>query len=94
MHLAVLSDIHGIPGDDETGISPGLPDHLKALQRRGARVVLVGHTHAPFVWHAGPVLIINPGSVGLSPQTGWRASYALLDLDVEHGVSVEHRLTY
>jgi putative phosphoesterase len=81
---------HGIPGDDETGISPGWPDNLAALQRSGARVVLVGHTHAPFVWQAGSVLIVNPGSVGLSPQTGWRASYALLEVD-ERGVSVEHR---
>ena len=50
----------------------------------------MGHTHAPFVWHSGDLLVVNPGSVGLSPETGWRASYALLDLSAE-GVAVRHR---
>jgi protein phosphatase len=34
-----------------------------------ADVVLVGHTHAPFIRRIGESLVVNPGSLG-QPKTG------------------------
>lgn len=82
---------HGVPEDDEAVVLPSAPRSADPLRRDGARVALVGHTHAPFVWQTDGLLVVNPGSVGLSPETGWRASYALLDLTAEGGVMVRHR---
>lgn len=89
--MGKLLATHGMPGDDETGVSPTWPDHIGTLQASGADVALVGHTHLPFSWYHKGILVVNPGSVGLSAITQWRASYAILNLSVERGVSVEHR---
>ncbi len=80
---------HGVPEDDEAEVLPSQPGSADLLRRAGARVALVGHTHAPFVWHTADLLVINPGSVGISRSTGWRASYGIVDLSVE-GVAVRH----
>ena len=82
---------HGIPEDDEAVVLPSAPRSADPLRRDGARVALVGHTHAPFVWQTDDLLVVNPGSVGLSQATGWRASYAVLDLSTEGGVMVRHK---
>jgi putative phosphoesterase len=83
---------HGLPGDDEGQIEPGhqAAQTLERLDWRGARLVLVGHSHIPFVLRGAEGTIVNPGSVGLSPQTGWRASYARLDLYPGGQVAVQH----
>jgi putative phosphoesterase len=81
---------HGIPGDDEGFIDPRRDDALEGLRWDGAQVLLVGHTHEPYVLRTSRGTVINPGSVGLSPQTGWRASYALVDLIREGQVAVRH----
>lgn len=82
---------HGIPDDDEAVVLPSEAGSADPLRRDGARVALVGHTHAPFVWQPHDLLVINPGSVGLSQGTGWRASYAVLDLSADDGVLVRHK---
>ena len=82
---------HGVPEDDEAVVLPSAPRSADPLRRNGARVALVGHTHAPFVWQTDDLLVVNPGSVGLTSETGWRASYAVLDLAAEGGVAVRHR---
>lgn len=81
---------HGVPGDDEGLLLPDRPDTWAALDWRGARLLLVAHTHQPFTLHAGPGLVVNPGSVGLPEPTGWRASYALVDLYPGGDVAVRH----
>ena len=81
---------HGIPGDDEGWIEPRHAAEMETLDWRGARVLLLGHSHSPFVLHGGKGLAINPGSVGISPQTHWRASYALLDLFASGQIAVQH----
>ncbi|MCJ7479402.1 MAG: YfcE family phosphodiesterase [Candidatus Nanohaloarchaeota archaeon QJJ-7] len=43
-------------------------------------VLLLGHTHVPFVKEVGDALVINPGSVGQPRDGDPRASYAELDL--------------
>ena len=83
---------HGVPGDDEGRIELELrgAESLERLEWRGTRVMLVGHSHVPFVLHGAQGTAINPGSVGLSPQTGWRASYARVDLYSGGQVAVQH----
>ena len=95
---------HGIPGDDEGFIDPARVNTFTALDWDGARLLLVGHTHRPFTIEAratGPRIggadsrmgvgtIVNPGSVGIPTPTGWRASYAILDLYSAGQIAVQH----
>lgn len=39
------------------------------VARISADVLLVGHTHVPFIRQVGPTLVVNPGSIG-QPKTG------------------------
>ena len=42
---------------------------MKELDHVKADVLLVGHTHTPFVRQIGDRLVVNPGSLG-QPKTG------------------------
>lgn len=44
-------------------------------------VLLMGHTHQPFVKQVSGTLVLNPGSVGQPRDRNPKASYALLDTD-------------
>lgn len=44
-------------------------------------VLIMGHTHLPYVERIDDTLIINPGSVGQPRDGNPEASYALLDID-------------
>ncbi|MGA2198902.1 MAG: metallophosphoesterase family protein [Nitrososphaerales archaeon] len=60
------------------------------LEKLGAGVIALGHTHVPFIWTGREGTVFNPGSVG-QPRTGdRRASYALLKTS-RAGIAVEHR---
>ncbi len=81
---------HGVPGNDEGFIVPTRSDTWTDLVRHAAQLLLVGHTHRPFVLETGDGLIVNPGSVGITRLTGWRATYALLDLFAGGQIAVQH----
>lgn len=54
-------------------------DELKLIS---ADVLLVGHTHTPFVQNVGHQVVVNPGSLG-QPKTGnTKACYAIWDQDI------------
>jgi putative phosphoesterase len=44
-------------------------------------VIVMGHTHQPFVETVGETLVVNPGSVGQPRDRDPRASYGIIDLD-------------
>lgn len=44
-------------------------------------VLMMGHTHVPFIKQVGKTLVVNPGSVGQPRDGNPDASYALLDLE-------------
>lgn len=44
-------------------------------------IVILGHTHKPYVKKVDGTLIVNPGSVGQPRDGDPRASYAIVDLD-------------
>lgn len=55
--------------------------HEEMLSRAKADVLVLGHTHVPYVKRYATGLVINPGSVGQPRDGDWRASFALLDSD-------------
>lgn len=62
--------VHAIPSDPLFGYSPEDSDQWKQeIGRINANVLIVGHTHTPFVRHEGNTTILNPGSLG-QPKTG------------------------
>jgi putative phosphoesterase len=46
-----------------------------------ADVVVVGHTHVPFVRRVGATLVVNPGSIGQLRGAGARYTYAVIDTE-------------
>lgn len=80
----VSLDTYLMPGN-----STELPDLVAAV---ASEVVVVGHTHLPFVEQVAGSLVINPGAVGRSLDGDPRASFALLDTE---GLQVSHhRIDY
>jgi len=49
------------------------------LRSVGARLLVLGHTHVPYVVRVRTGIILNPGSVGQPRDGDRRASYALVD---------------
>jgi len=74
---------HAIPSDPVWGLL-----HPEARAQRWAleialggfpEVLLVGHTHRPFLLNRGNATIVNPGSVGRPKDGDPRASYAIYE---------------
>ncbi len=61
---------HAKPSDPLYGYCPEESEEwIKELERVDADVLLVGHTHTPFLRKIGNKLVVNPGSLG-QPKTG------------------------
>jgi protein phosphatase len=56
----------------------------------GSTIILVGHSHEPFVRSVGDRMVVNPGSLGLPKDGDPRGSYGLWD----DGVFTLHRIAY
>lgn len=66
---------HATPSDPLFAYCPpGSPDWSREAETIDADVILVGHTHLPFVKRIGDRTIVNPGSLG-QPKHG--GSYAI-----------------
>ena len=62
------------------------------LERSRRDVVVLGHTHMPFVVHLPAGIVVNPGSVGQPRDGDPRASFAVFDTA---SMACEiHRVTY
>jgi diadenosine tetraphosphatase ApaH/serine/threonine PP2A family protein phosphatase len=74
--------VHGSPVSDVRSFlpSPG-DDDDELLQGVEAWRLIFGHTHLPFMRKAGPVELLNPGSVGMPFDGDPRAAYALIGSD-------------
>lgn len=81
--------IHGSPKDPlEEYVFPEDPEYvfLDFFNYTNSSIIVLGHTHAPFIKKINERLIFNPGSVGQPRDHDSRASYAILDtgtLEVE-----------
>lgn len=61
---------HAKPSDPLYGYCPADSDQwTKEVQKIEADVLIVGHTHTPFIRQVGQTLVVNPGSLG-QPKTG------------------------
>lgn len=61
---------HAEPSNPLYGYCPADSDQwLKEVNKIDADVLIVGHTHTPFIRKLGGTLVINPGSLG-QPKTG------------------------
>jgi putative phosphoesterase len=61
---------HAKPSDPLYGYCPEQSDEwIREMERIQADVLLVGHTHTPFIRQIGNRLVVNPGSLG-QPKTG------------------------
>ena len=76
MHVTVERDgtrfylCHAKPSDELYGYCPQDSEEWpKEISKLSADVLLVGHTHTPFVRNVGKQVIVNPGSLG-QPKTG------------------------
>jgi putative phosphoesterase len=71
---------HAAPSDPLFKYVPAnSPEWNQELQELSPAVLLVGHTHTPFVQTVGASLVANPGSLG-QPKTGSpKACYAVWD---------------
>jgi len=60
------------------------------LDLTGADLLILGHTHVPYVYGSGPRMVVNPGSVGQPRDGNPLASYMMIDLK-DGEVTVDHR---
>ncbi len=70
---------HGAPFDEDYYVYPEEANE-ELLDYDNADILILGHTHVPFVKMFGKRVIINPGSVGQPRDGDPRASYALVDI--------------
>lgn len=72
----------------EYGVSMGTERIRAEGEKRGADIVLFGHTHVPLAEQGAP-LLLNPGSLSLPRQTGRNPSYILLETGKNGALSYE-----
>lgn len=83
--------VHATPRDPLDEYAPPEVDFWKRrLQDIEADVVLVGHTHIPYVLEVGDKLVVNPGSLGQPRDGDPRGCYAVIE---DYRVELK-RLTY
>lgn len=74
---------HGSPLDPLTEyIFPGIPEAAarKLIERSGAKILLLGHTHMPMQYSFEKEMLCNPGSIGQPRDGDPRASFATLTI--------------
>lgn len=59
----------------------GLDMLVSAAKKKGADIVMFGHTHVPLLQKIDGVTLINPGSITIPRQPGRRPSYAFMEID-------------
>jgi putative phosphoesterase len=81
-----LQMFHGSPWDDDDGrvtpyIYPQSSAELRRLAEFAADVIVLGHTHVPFVHDTGRALVVNPGSCAEPRDGTLMPCCAVLDTD-------------
>ena len=75
--------LHGSPSEILCGcVFPWLPDSVFEgfLEDTKADILILGHTHVPFVKKLEGGLVLNPGSIGQPRDHNRQASHAVIDL--------------
>jgi len=74
-----VSMFHGSPSDPNEYVFEDMVDE-RILRIGNGDVVIMAHTHIPYVWKNTNGLVINPGSIGQPRDRDPRGSMAVLDL--------------
>ena len=73
---------HGSPMSINEYVYSDQKERLQELvEEFDSDILLLGHTHIPFIYWLGNKVIINPGSVGKPKDGDNRASYGIIDLN-------------
>jgi len=75
-----VSMFHGSPSDPDEYVYEDMVDE-RILHTGNGDVVIMAHTHVPFVWNGPNGMVVNPGSVGQPRDRDPRGSMAILDLN-------------
>ena len=70
-------------------VSSGNERIAKEAKKRGADIVMYGHTHKPVLEKRDGLLIINPGSISYPRQQGRQATYMIMNVDDENEINIE-----
>lgn len=76
--------VHGSPEDNLFEyVHPSTHEHLFEgyLKQNKVDIIVMGHTHIPFIWKSKNGMILNPGSVGQPRSGNNNANYILLELN-------------
>jgi putative phosphoesterase len=87
---------HGSPRDPLTEyVYPDTAEFIlkSMVEESGGTMLLLGHTHVPFVRRFDSMLLGNPGGVGQPRDGDARASYAILEPSAEPEFQI-HRIAY
>jgi len=53
----------------------------RAARKRGADILMFGHTHKPMVEYDDGLYVVNPGSLTIPRQDGRRFSFVVMEID-------------
>jgi len=84
---------HGSPRDPlNEYVFPMEARHLATefLQLTDADLMILGHTHVPYVQRSGLRLMVNPGSVGQPRDSDPKVSYMIINFE-DGDVEIDHR---
>jgi putative phosphoesterase len=88
--------VHGSPRDPlNEYVYPDTAEFIlrSLVEDSGGTILLLGHTHVPFVRKFDSILLGNPGGVGQPRDGDARASYAILEPFAEPEFQI-HRIVY
>jgi predicted phosphodiesterase len=79
----VVASYHGSPRDPlNEYVYPGGPQFMfqALVEEAAAKLLLLGHTHIPFISSTPSGVIVNPGSIGQPRDGDARSSYATIEI--------------
>jgi putative phosphoesterase len=89
---------HASPVSKKEHLNLNTPDErfesIAAHPDTQADIVIVGHSHDPFVRKAGETVFINTGSVGRADDGDQRACYATLEITKNNIEIIHYRIPY
>lgn len=77
-----ISVFHGSPWDPDEYLYEEMIDE-SITKSCPSHLIILGHTHVPFVKRVGPAVVLNPGSVGQPRDGDPRASFAIVGQEAE-----------
>ena len=61
----------------------------REARKKGADIVMFGHTHKPYMEEDNELLVLNPGSLSLPRQEGHRPTYIVMEIADDGQISYE-----